>query len=262
MSGVVFFLISLFFVPPLVLSHAAVDPLIGTASHYTPIRFARTACEDKMGSSKLAPSIYPIAASERLRDRGAGCGRRFRVRCISDGAPHFCKTGEEIEVSIQDRAATMRSRASEFGVDMVIIESGFRVIAIPFARSLREQKRAALLKEKRASSSSPPRVIVLFPLSASVNLNSLAGYILKLLSTEAIGYVSSTVASSEYRLRVVVLQSPYGDLLSCMEMAADLIAFVASANPYVKRVHLTFLIHLEINAFLCLGLLVYPALLF
>ncbi|GLT31363.1 hypothetical protein SLA2020_061050 [Shorea laevis] len=76
----------------------------------------------------------------------------------------------------------------------------------------------------------PPRVIVLFPLSASVNLNSLAGDILKLLSTEGIGYVSSTVASSEYRLRVTVLQAPYGDLLSCMEMAADFIAFVASAN--------------------------------
>ncbi|GKV16183.1 hypothetical protein SLEP1_g26864 [Rubroshorea leprosula] len=73
---------------------------------------------------------------------------------------------------------------------------------------------------------------VLFPHSASVKLNSLAEDILKLLSTEGIGYASSTVASSEYRLRVMVLQAPCRDLLSCMEMAkvADLIAFVASAN--------------------------------
>ncbi|GKV16454.1 hypothetical protein SLEP1_g27094 [Rubroshorea leprosula] len=121
---------------PVVSSQAGGNLLIGTASHYIPIPFSRTACEDKFGSSKLPPSVYPVAAGERLWDRGAGCGRRYHVRCISDGAPHFCKSGEEIEVSIQDRAATMRSRASDYGADMVIMESGFRVIAIPFAHSV------------------------------------------------------------------------------------------------------------------------------
>ncbi|GLT72815.1 hypothetical protein SLA2020_447160 [Shorea laevis] len=121
---------------PVVLSQSGGDLLIGTASHYTPIPCSRTACEYKIGSSKLPPSIYPVAAGERLWDRGAGCGRRYRVRCVSDGSPHFCKSGEEIEVIIQDRAATMQSRASEYGADMVIMESGFTVIAIPFAHSV------------------------------------------------------------------------------------------------------------------------------
>ncbi|KAJ8772731.1 hypothetical protein K2173_027908 [Erythroxylum novogranatense] len=101
------------------------------------------------------------------------------------------------------------------------------------SKMLRDQKRAAVLKEKRASSaSSPPRVIVLFALSASVNLNSLAEGLLKMLSPEATGALAATVASSEYKLRTTVLKAPHGDLLSCMELAkvADLIAFVASAN--------------------------------
>ncbi|GLU15454.1 hypothetical protein SLE2022_319440 [Rubroshorea leprosula] len=113
MSRIISVLVVLSGVLPVVLSHAGGDLLIGTASHYTSICFARTVCEDKIDSPKLAPSVYPVAAGERLWGHGAGCGRRYRVQCISDGAPHFCKTGEEIEVSIQDRAATMRSRASE-----------------------------------------------------------------------------------------------------------------------------------------------------
>ncbi|KAF8116583.1 hypothetical protein N665_0016s0014 [Sinapis alba] len=72
---------------------------------------------------------------------------------------------------------------------------------------LREQKRAAVLKEKRASggSTSSPRVIVLFPLSASVDLNSLGQDVLKLLLSDdddRSGVISSSpVASSEYKLR-------------------------------------------------------------
>ncbi|KDP36805.1 hypothetical protein JCGZ_08096 [Jatropha curcas] len=112
------------------------------------------------------------------------------------------------------------------------VTKGARAARIQRNKMLREQKRAALLKEKRASngSSSPPRIIVLFGLSACVNLDSLAEDLLKLLSPNGTG--SSTVASSEYKIRATVLKAPHGDLLSCMEMAkvADLIAFVASAN--------------------------------
>lgn len=113
---------------------------------------------------------------------------------------------------------------------------GARAARLQRSKMLREQKRAALLKEKRASSgsASPPRVILLFPLSASVDVSSLAEDLLRLLSTESTegtGALSSTVASSEYKLRATVLQAPHGDLLTCMEMAkvADLVAFVASA---------------------------------
>ncbi|KAE9456853.1 hypothetical protein C3L33_11242, partial [Rhododendron williamsianum] len=71
--------------------------------------------------------------------------------------------------------------------------------------------------------------MVLFGLSASVNLNSLSEDIFSLLSAET---VFPAVASPEYKLRTTVLKAPHGDLLSCMEMAkvADLIAFVASAS--------------------------------
>ncbi|KAG9138414.1 hypothetical protein Leryth_021065 [Lithospermum erythrorhizon] len=101
-------------------------------------------------------------------------------------------------------------------------------------KMLREQKRAALLKEKRASSgsTSPPRVIVVFGLSESVNLNALEKDIVSLLSGEENGVAFPAVASAEYKLRTTVLKAPHGDLTGCMEMAkvADLIAFVASTS--------------------------------
>ncbi|KAM7486922.1 hypothetical protein LguiA_002931 [Lonicera macranthoides] len=113
------------------------------------------------------------------------------------------------------------------------IAKGAKAARIQRNKMMKEQKRAALLKEKRAvsGSGSPPRVIVLFGLSASVDLSSLAEDILSLLSPEKSGAVP-TVASSEYKLRATVLKAPHGDLLACMEMAkvADLIAFVASGN--------------------------------
>ncbi|KAF3446885.1 hypothetical protein FNV43_RR12065 [Rhamnella rubrinervis] len=113
------------------------------------------------------------------------------------------------------------------------VAKGAKAARVQRSKMLREQKRAALLKEKRASSgsTSPPRVIVLFGLTANVNLNSLAEDLLSLLSPEGFG-AQSTVASPEYKLKATILKAPHGDLLSCMEMAkvADLIAFVASAR--------------------------------
>ncbi|CAH8359187.1 unnamed protein product [Eruca vesicaria subsp. sativa] len=127
-----------------------------------------------------------------------------------------------------------------------------RAARLQCGKMLREQKRAAVLKEKRASagSASAPRVIVLFPLSASTDLNSLGEQVLKVLSNDndSGAASSSTVASSEYKLRATVLKAPHGDLLTCMEMAkaydfslpafvADLIAFVASAkSPWKENV--------------------------
>ncbi|KAH0920860.1 hypothetical protein HID58_020878 [Brassica napus] len=101
---------------------------------------------------------------------------------------------------------------------------GARAARLQRGKMLREQKRAAVLKEKRASggSTSAPRVIVLFPLSASVDLNSLGEDVLKLLSNDDGSSSSSTVACSEYKLRATV---------------ADLMAFVVSANsPWEENV--------------------------
>ncbi|KAG0476165.1 hypothetical protein HPP92_013006 [Vanilla planifolia] len=111
---------------------------------------------------------------------------------------------------------------------------GARDARIQHNKMVRDQKRAALLKMKRAFSgpSSSPRVLVLLGLSSSVNLDLLTKDLLELLSGEESGVSSTTVASQAYKLRTTVLMAPYGDLVSCMEMAkvADLIAFVVSAN--------------------------------
>lgn len=115
---------------------------------------------------------------------------------------------------------------------------GARAARIQRSKMIREQKRAAILKEKRAlsGSTSPPRVVVLFALSASVDLNSLEEELLTLLSAKSSGATFSTAASFEYKMRTTVLKAPYGDLLTCMEMAkvADLIAFVASASSSIE----------------------------
>ncbi|KAL2472643.1 P-loop containing nucleoside triphosphate hydrolase superfamily protein [Forsythia ovata] len=112
------------------------------------------------------------------------------------------------------------------------VAKGAKAARLQRNKMMREQKRAAVLKEKRASSGSksPPRVIVLFGLSASVNLNAIEEDILALLSGEGNNTVFPAVASVEYKLRATVLKAPHGDLLACMEMAkvADLIAFIAS----------------------------------
>ncbi|KAL6580804.1 hypothetical protein OROMI_006727 [Orobanche minor] len=99
---------------------------------------------------------------------------------------------------------------------------------------MREQKRATILEKKKALSgpSSSPRVIVLFGLSACVNLNAVEEDILSLLSEEGNTTAFPVVASSKYKLRTTVLKAPQGDIVACMEMAkvADLLAFVASPN--------------------------------
>ncbi|KAK6131452.1 hypothetical protein DH2020_034793 [Rehmannia glutinosa] len=130
------------------------------------------------------------------------------------------------KVSSQDKAKISKSDRS--------IAKGAKASRLQRNKMMREQKRAAILKEKRALSgpSSPPRVIVLFGLSACVNLNSVEEDIISLLSEERNGANFPAIASSEYKLRATVLKAPHGDLLTCMEMAkvADLLAFVASPN--------------------------------
>uniref|UniRef100_A0ACD6ANC2 Uncharacterized protein n=1 Tax=Avena sativa TaxID=4498 RepID=A0ACD6ANC2_AVESA len=111
---------------------------------------------------------------------------------------------------------------------------GARNARVQRSKAIRDQKRAALLKEKRSSSgsSSAPRVIVLCGLSSSANVGPLAEDLLTFAAGGDEKLTSSTVASPTYKLRTTVLQAPYGDLASCMELAkvADLLAFVVSAN--------------------------------
>ncbi|XP_057469803.1 uncharacterized protein LOC130758851 [Actinidia eriantha] len=147
----------------------------------------------------------------------AQVNKPHKTRFASKSSRNIHKT------SLKDKSKISKSERN--------VAKGARTARIQRNKMIREQKRAALLKEKRASSgsTSPPRVIVLFGLSASVNLNSLAEDLFTLLSAES---VFPALASPEYKLRTTVLKAPHGDLLSCMEMAkvADLIAFVASAS--------------------------------
>lgn len=128
------------------------------------------------------------------------------------------------KVSLQDKSKAAKSDRN--------VGKGAREARLQRNKMAMEQKRAAVLKEKRASSgsASPPRVIFLFGLSSYVKLDSLERDLLTLLSQKEAQSTDTTVASSEYKLRVTVLKAPHGDLLSCMEMAkvADLVAFVCS----------------------------------
>uniref|UniRef100_M8B6P0 Pre-rRNA-processing TSR1-like protein n=1 Tax=Aegilops tauschii TaxID=37682 RepID=M8B6P0_AEGTA len=83
--------------------------------------------------------------------------------------------------------------------------------------------RAARLQHSKA---------VLCGLSSSANVGPLAEDLLIFAAGGDEKLTSNTVASPAYKLRTTVLQAPYGDLTSCMELAkvADLLAFVVSAN--------------------------------
>ncbi|XP_039138293.1 pre-rRNA-processing protein TSR1 homolog [Dioscorea cayenensis subsp. rotundata] len=114
---------------------------------------------------------------------------------------------------------------------------GGRAARVQRSKMARDQKRAALLKERRAQggSLSSPRVIVLFGLSSCVNLNLFSRDFLHLLSGGEADGTSNTVALPGCKLRATVYTAPYGDLLSCMELCkvADLVAFVVSSNSFI-----------------------------
>ncbi|KAJ4849802.1 hypothetical protein Tsubulata_031520 [Turnera subulata] len=145
--------------------------------------------------------------------------------------PHKTRFSSKATRNLHKTSQKDKSRIAKSERNVV---KGARAARVQRNKMLREQKRAALLKEKRSSnpSTTPPRVIVLFGLSADVDTDTLAQDLLKSLCPEGNRDLSSTVVSSEYKMRATILKAPHGDLLSCMEMAkvADLFAFVASAN--------------------------------
>ncbi|KAL8514967.1 hypothetical protein ACS0TY_013885 [Phlomoides rotata] len=130
------------------------------------------------------------------------------------------------KISSQDKVKMSKSKRN--------VAEGAKASRLQRNKMMKEQKRAAVLKEKRSLSgpSSPPRVIVLFGLSSCVNLNAVEKDILSLLSKEGNSPTLPATASSEFNLRATVLKAPHGDLSTCIEMAkvADLLAFVASPN--------------------------------
>ncbi|XP_020108456.1 pre-rRNA-processing protein TSR1 homolog [Ananas comosus] len=150
-----------------------------------------------------------------------------KTRFASKASRHAHKT------SVSDKSRIAKPDAHRAAV------KGARAARIQRNKAIRDQKRAALLNEKRASSgsASPPRVVVLFGLSSDANTNLVAKDLLTLSLEEDREPNGTTIASSFYKLRMTVLEAPYGDLLSCMELAkvADMIAFVVSANSLCDK---------------------------
>jgi len=133
------------------------------------------------------------------------------------------------------------------------VSKGARAARLQRNKMVRDQKRATLLAERRAStgSASPPRILVLFALSSNVQLTKLKQSLLSALaSVESSKFIDSermqtdevsgheskvaldVLCSTGCKLRLTVMEAPHGDLQSCLEMAkvADVIAFVASAE--------------------------------
>ncbi|XP_073040720.1 uncharacterized protein [Primulina eburnea] len=84
------------------------------------------------------------------------------------------------------------------------VVKGAKAARLQRNKMIREQKRAAVLKEKRAfSGQTSPPVVVLFGISTSVNLNSLEEDILALLSRERNVANFPAFASSDYKLSMM-----------------------------------------------------------
>ncbi|XP_031130343.1 uncharacterized protein LOC116032081 [Ipomoea triloba] len=124
---------------------------------------------------------------------------------------------------------------------------GARATRLQRNKMIREQKKAALLKEKRASSGSdaPPRVIVLFGLSASLDLCSLEQDILTLLSAEGTSSGFPAVASSEFKLRATVCYAPMCYYFLIIYLPSWYFTFE------MINVQMDLLMFKEMNPFLC-----------
>lgn len=132
-----------------------------------------------------------------------------------------------------------------------------RDIRLQRNKNIREQKRAGVLAEKRAtsSSSSAPRILALVGLSAKANVEALKDRILSACRTEEANGTtgqndnsmdmdsavvresketgSITVVVPRFKLRLTIIQAPRNDLQGCLEVAkvADIVAFVGHVMP-------------------------------
>ncbi|XP_031497725.1 uncharacterized protein LOC116262459 [Nymphaea colorata] len=165
---------------------------------------------------------------------------------LQSNKPHKSRFASKSSRHLHKTSNSDKKRAAK--PDIHNASKGARAARLQRNKMVRDNKRAEILKEKRAlsASNSPPRVIVLFGLSASANLKMLAENLRKILSSYSNDDMCvedikvdekqetniNTFSSPTYKLKLTVMVAPHGDLMSCLEMAkvADLIAFVASAN--------------------------------
>ncbi|GJX80316.1 probable methyltransferase PMT24 [Tanacetum coccineum] len=95
------------------------------------------------------------------------------------------------------------------------VTKGARAIVLRYERA---EKSNLFEREKGFQRNSASHVIVLFGLSASANVSPLAHDLLLVLSNEDNGAPLPVVVSYEYTLRAMVLETPHGDLMACLEM--------------------------------------------
>ncbi|KAE9587267.1 hypothetical protein Lal_00005024 [Lupinus albus] len=100
---------------------------VGTAAQYGP-PFIPTKCFGG-DASKFPPSNMFGAAGEGIWDNGAACGRKYKVRCLSAVVPKACISGQDIQITIVDRAQSSISKPSSDRATMVLSTTTFQAIA-------------------------------------------------------------------------------------------------------------------------------------
>ncbi|CAN0927587.1 hypothetical protein LINGRAHAP2_LOCUS35988 [Linum grandiflorum] len=68
------------------------------------------------------------AAGEGIWDNRAGCGRQYKVRCISAVATGSCKPSQTIQVRIVDHASSLISVPSAGGTTIVLSQTAFGTV--------------------------------------------------------------------------------------------------------------------------------------
>ncbi|CAL0327512.1 unnamed protein product [Lupinus luteus] len=100
---------------------------VGTAAQYGP-PFIPTKCFGGDASEFPSSNMFG-AAGEGIWDNGAACGRKYKVRCLSAVVPKACVPGQNIQITIVDRAQSSISRPSSERATMVLSTNAFQAIA-------------------------------------------------------------------------------------------------------------------------------------
>ncbi|CAN1751731.1 EG45-like domain containing protein 2 [Linum perenne] len=121
--------LSFFFFFLLTILHLPCSSLadIGTAAWYSP-PYSPTECYGGDASQFPSSNLF-AAAGEGIWDNGAGCGRQYKVRCISAVATGSCNPSQTIQVKIVDHAASLVSKPSAGGTSIVLSQTAFGTVA-------------------------------------------------------------------------------------------------------------------------------------
>ncbi|XP_074289685.1 EG45-like domain containing protein [Silene latifolia] len=114
-------LLAIFLLP---LSHA----YVGTAASYK-APYLPSACYGSDESEFPANRLF-AAAGDVIWNNGAACGTQYLVTCVSAPSPSKCLPGI-IQVTVVDRAATLKSHPSSSGAALVLSFDAFSQLVDP-----------------------------------------------------------------------------------------------------------------------------------